>query len=276
MKRGFFERNRTELCFEWNKAAHADWVKIRRNFVAAYLCAYEDRSFEELMFGLDLQQGVEKIWNTCYENSLDKGFESLFKQIIQPLQFYMDHKKEPLKNELTDLKKHFIDKTHDICAVRLKMIKLIMLKNYFEKELCEEMMKLGSSKNIDYLVTRYHEQPIAFFVCELNYKTAHVYLRFVTIEPAFHRLGLGKMILEQISKYYPEANGMQLYTRKANHSAQSFYKECGFQEHAFNFGKPTFMSNQTSSLCLPENDATDYPKAFVAFNKDMFHIQYKL
>ena len=267
MKERFCSRKIPELRFEWNAANQFDWPIIRRNFVAAYISSYQNRSAEELNFNHEYYQQAEQQFNGSYQKGLKEGFDVLFEEMIRPLQFYLHHGVNALEKECVELKKHLSDSSFDISLIREKIIKLMMLQNYFEAEFKEEIQKIKSeAKNIDYLIVRFHDQPIAFFVSQLNYKSSHVYLRFVTVEPAFQRLGLGEKALEEIEKHYPDTTGMELYTRKAN-SARSFYTHCGLQEYTqFDFDQPTLTKNNDATLHLPEDDATTHPDAFIAFS----------
>lgn len=269
MRNRFFTKNRSELLFEWNAASESDWKIIQRNFVAAYICAYKDRSLKELAFHEILLHQAEAIWEAAYHQACELGLEVLVKKIINPLKFYFAHEKTPFQTEIAELEKHFLDKSYNINPIRDYIIKLIMLQRYFEHDFYEEKRKLDArEKKIDYIVARLYDNPIAFFVCELNSKSARIYLRWVTIEPGFHRQGLGKIILDQIAKRYPDAIGMELYTRKANYPAQKFYKHYGFQEVSnFKFGKPLLTLGGITTLYLPDDEATNSLNAFVAFHK---------
>lgn len=181
----------------------------------------------------------------------------------------MIYEKSPLEDESKKLKLHFDNAKENINSIRDKIIKLILLKNYFEEEFDTEKENIDKNvKKTDYLIIRFHERPIGFFVCEFNYKSARVYLRFVTIEPGFHRLGLGKKTLRKIISRYPNALGMELYTRKANKGAILFYKNYGFKAfEEFDFEKPTLDS--PLKLYFPNDDAysieNNEPNAFIAF-----------
>ncbi|STX81363.1 ribosomal-protein-alanine acetyltransferase [Legionella busanensis] len=266
MKSRFFEKSiKPNLYFEWNAARNRDWLSILRNFVGAYLSAYIDCTFEELQYPEELKHQAEAIWDRAYA----QGYESLINQVIHPLKFYLNFNlNEPLKCETNQLEKHFLDKTYNISLVREKLIKLILLQHYFEHDFSEEKHKIDSqAKKIDYLIARFHDKPIAFFACEYNYKSAHVYLRFVTLSPSFHRLGLGEKILDEIVRNYPDATGMELYTRNANFGAQAFYKHYRFNEYReFEFKKP-ILSLDKNKLYFPDDDATNNPGAFIAFSK---------
>lgn len=268
----FFTNKQPELSFEWNAASQFDWPIIRRNFVAAYISSYKDRSFDELKYPNELKLQAEQIWDNAY----GQGFEIFSKQIIQPLQFYlysqrfyMAEEATPLTSESERMKHHFSHKDNDISAVRERIVKLLVLQKYFEHDFDEEKHKIDSkSKVIDYLIVRFHGRPIAFFVCELNHKSAKVYLRFVTIEPAFHRESLGEKILDHIVQRYPDATGLELYTRIANFPARAFYQHYGFQPfNHFLFGKPSISLEPKSKLYFPDDDATSHPEAFIAFSK---------
>jgi ribosomal protein S18 acetylase RimI-like enzyme len=269
MQNRFFSSKHPELTFDWNSANPSDWPTIRRNFVAAYICSYIDRSFDELMYTNEQVQAATDKWDTIYKKFLTRGMPFIQQALIDPLKFYLHHQTEPLQVECAELARHLQDKNHDISAVREKIIKLIMLSSYFENDFDEEMHKIAAgNKKIDYLITRFHNQPIAFFVCELNYKSGNIYLRFVTMEPAFHRQGLGQLILNQITKKHPEAIGMELYTRIANHPAKSFYASNGFKDfEQFEFGKPEVSLKPIQTLYFPDDDGTSHPEAFIAFRK---------
>lgn len=266
MRNKFFKRNNVSLRIEWNSAHPLDWPKLRRNFVGSYFAAYlAPCNKEPEIFNSPLRETAEKIWNEAYE----QGFTTLLHEVIQPLQFYLLYQNKPLESEINELIEHFPQKMTDIHLTKEHLIKLIILKNYFETHFDEEKLKIADDKKkINYLILRFNEQPIAFFTCEFNYKSGRIYLRFINISPTFHRLGLGQIILEEISKHYPEAIGLELYARKDNYSAIGFYKRCGFQKYRqFDFKEPFFKGLQVSGLHFPNDDGTDNVDEFIAFAK---------
>ena len=263
MSSKFFNKHRSELSFEWNAATPSDWLTIRRNFVAAFIHAYRSYRLSDLGYKVELQQQAEHF----YQKSVNKGLDNLIEEIIKPLQFYLHYEKSPLDEEIKALEQHYLDPSYDVSKVRENIIKLIMLQHNFEADFYQEHRKiLSASKKLDYLIVRFHGQPIAFFVTELYY--AHVYLRFITIAPAFHRLGLGEMILEQVDKHYPDATGMDLYTRNTNSSSHSFYKKCGFREFKqFDFKELCLDATSSEKLYFPSDDGTDDPESCIGFSR---------
>lgn len=115
---------------------------------------------------------------------------------------------------------------------------------YFAHEFEAERDKILEQHNTDkfkinYLIVRFHEQPIAFIVSQLNYKSGRVYIRWNTVSPAFHRNGIGKMMLDEVARFY-ENTGLELYTRHANVLACNFYKKNGLIPITkFNFKEPS-------------------------------------
>src|SRR5687768_11893171 len=105
MKSRFFDKNRDELHFEWNAARKSDWPTIRRNFVAAYISSYVNRSFQELQYDDALKQQAVMTWNKAYS----QGYDAIVNLIIRPLQFYLSYQDKPLEQECAELKKHFED-----------------------------------------------------------------------------------------------------------------------------------------------------------------------
>ena len=97
---------------------------------------------------------------------------------------------------------------------------------------------------INYLVVRFHEQPIAFVVTQLNFKSGRVYVRWNTVSPSFHRQGLGKIMLDAIAKYYKNS-GLELYTRASNTTACNFYDKSGLTVASkYNFAEPDAINIQ--------------------------------
>lgn len=269
-----FFRNHQGIKFEWNSASEMDWLRIRRNFIAAYIGAYQDKTLDELMFEDELKEKSEKELS----NSLHSKEGLSFADLVKSIEVYLIHEylqvstnsdPRPLIKEYELLSSSNSD-LKTITQAKERITKLLMLKNYFENEFLQEKRKIDlGSKKIDYLIARFHDQPVGFFVCELNPKTARIYLRFVTVSPAFQGLGLGKEILNKIYKRYPEAIGMELYTRKANYSAIEFYTHCKFKSFEnFYFEKMSFENLQ--QINFPEDDITNHPKAFVAFRQSRF------
>lgn len=261
MQNRFFNNHRQDLQFDWNSASSNDWRMIKRNFVAAYLSSYKDQPIDTLNVS-NLEKARQK-WVQTYE----LGLEGIKKDIILPLSFYFSNEKIPFTQELATLTDHFNGLCDDISQLSEYFIKLLNLKFYFEKEFEEEFEKIDERiKNINYLVVRFHERPIAFFSTELNFKSARIYLRWVTMEPAFHRMGLGHIALDEIRKYYPESIGMELFTRKANKSAQAFYNRYGLQPtNNFDFVEHGLFKGDKNKLHLPIDDAVKSNDAFVAF-----------
>ncbi|WP_419421020.1 GNAT family N-acetyltransferase [Legionella sp. D16C41] len=266
----FFNRHRHDLRFDWNAASKFDWQAIQRLFVAAYLKSYEGCSLNSLALSEQYIQQAKNRWQKAFKELTLENLEPIRLALIEPLKAYLSYNQQLLEQAFTDIKLHLQGKNHDIAKTRELLIKLTALKYQFEQDFKEEREKIALHKErLDYLVVRYQEQPIAFFVTELNKKSGRINLRWVTIAPSCHQQGLGKLILEQITNYYPEAIGMELYTRKVNHSAQQFYEHCGFKRaEELQFGRPTFENNKDKViLYLPEDDATNTPEEFIGFYK---------
>ncbi|MES2615224.1 MAG: GNAT family N-acetyltransferase [Bdellovibrionota bacterium] len=166
--------------------------------------------------------------------------------------------------------KHFENKTHDISLVRSYVTKIMMLRDAKEEDFQELKKSLDDvSSQKDYLVVRYHDRPVAFFVSQVNYKSGFVYLNWVTVSPGFQQEGLGKLVMEQLHKRYPEAAGIEVYSFGKNVGAVEFYKHCGFKIFDdFHFEKPILTLETTSALYFPSTDMTSLPHSlFVAFQK---------
>lgn len=273
MKSRFFTNKRQALYIEWNSANAIDWKIIERNFIAAYLSSYKDSPIDRLN-QTHLKRATME-WNDAYADA-HMPLGVIYKNIIKPLSYYFSHEpsfknngQEIFKKELDILEAHFADASVNISDVRDYLIKLQMTRYFFEEEFEEEKKKIHADESkIDYVIARFHDRPIAFFACEENYKSGRVYLRWVTMQPAFHRNGLGEIMLSEIAKHYPEAIGMELYTRKANQAAQAFYKNRGFKAAInFDFEEPPFDGKKT--LHLPTSDAVSSVAEFIAFSKKL-------
>ncbi len=110
-------------------------------------------------------------------------------------------------------------------------------------------------------------------------------MRWVTMSPSFQRQGLGGMLFEEVRKHFPKNTGIELYTRKANHPAQSFYKKIGFSDTtSFDFSEPSLNDPQKkqpgyfasyvrkwlaqdSTCCAPEDEAVSQTQDFIGFIK---------
>lgn len=128
----------------------------------------------------------------------------------------------------------------------LKEDYIIKLKSHFGHLFDEEKRAILAQEHnhqrIQYVIARLHDQPIAFFSCEVNQKSAKIYLRWVTLNPGFHQMGIGRAILNELGKHFPETCGMELYTRKINETSIAFYKKCGFEEvKEIEFDEPDLM-----------------------------------
>lgn len=267
---GFFKKNQPELTLEWNSAKKSDWKIIRRNFIAAYLSAYENSPSEKLTLPPKILLEAQNTWESAYQETISFNASAFIKKIIDPLKCYFNHRDTPFQSEILKIENHFSDKSNNIHPVRQYFIQLLSLKNYFDHHFQEEKKAIQmqlKNKKIHYLVVRLHDHPIAFFSSELNYKSARIYLRWATIHPGFHREGLGHLILDQINKEYPHALGIELYTRQVNLSARLFYKRYGFREtFDFQFGKPSFFSAQKNTLYFPDDESTHSIENFVAYH----------
>ena len=181
-------------------------------------------------------------------------------------------------------------KNSGVTSIAKCLIKLTALRLYFKEEYETERNKIieqdwHTPRRIHYLVVRYQDQPIAFFSCELNYKSGRIYMRWVTMSPTFQRLGLGKMMLEEVNKHFPENTGMELYTRLANHSARKFYSKVGFVDTTkFDFSEPNLTDPlrthpgyftrfvrkwlfQNTTCCAPADEAVSQEQDFIGFIK---------
>lgn len=138
----------------------------------------------------------------------------------------------------------------------------------------------GYPRRIHYLVARYYDHPAAFFVMEMNYKTGHVYLRWVTVARAFQGKGLGEKMLDEVARHFPEASGLELYTSISNKGSQKFYKRYGFDYAGkLNFSEPEPRSLGLASfirdvitgreLFLPADDRTDTPELCTGLTKSL-------
>ncbi|MDB6096076.1 MAG: uncharacterized protein JWM09_354 [Francisellaceae bacterium] len=130
------------------------------------------------------------------------------------------------------------------------------------------------------MIARWEDVPVGFFSTQINPKTSRIYLRWVIVSPAFHKLNLGTLSLNQIMHYYGNSLGMELYTRNANESALRFYSKYGFSNDKlldfFDFSKKNVFSPEELKvklkdilykkvLSLPSEDGVSEPKAFTGF-----------
>lgn len=265
MKYNFFSRNANNLYFEWNSATATDWLKIKRGFVDSYLFTYMNSDNPSL--GAPIESFAQILWQEACISPRKQALELIMNSFIKPLQCYLFYEKNPLHNEINAIKEYLIDKEKDISAIQEYLIKLFKIRSYFEEIFEHEKNKIHQNNTtIEYLVLKFHEQPIAFFTCELNYKSGYTYLRFINIAPSFNRLGLAKIILAEVSKHYPESLGLELYARKDNLSALAFYNNCGFQKfEQFDFKEPAYPHE--AGLHFPQNDATDEPAEHIGFQR---------
>lgn len=163
-----------------------------------------------------------------------------------------------------------------------------LLYRHFKKDFDAEKEKISNQNNRDryrshYLIARFHDQPIAFFVCQLNYKSGRIYLRWITMHPKFHKHGIGSAMLKEIANRFPKSKGLELYTRKINESAQLFYTKCGFSPISeFDFEEPLLDSEKqpgyfsrfvegwlnNEKLFPPLDEKTSQPENFIGFAKE--------
>ncbi len=213
------------------------------------------------------------LWDDACKLPPEDAFNRLMSSLIQPLQFYLfyennllGYKDNFLQNEINKLKEYLTNPEKDITTVKQHLIKLFKIKCYFEDTFDKEINKINNSDKINYLILRFHGHPIAFFTCELNYKSGYTYLRFINISPAFNRLGLATVLLNKVNRYFYDSLGLELYARKDNKAAQIFYKRCGFQKFkVFDFDEPSYSKKRI--LHFPNDDATEEPEDHVGFQR---------
>lgn len=233
--------------FSWNDAQESDWYYIERNFIAAYVNAYKDTLIYQNISHL---AQAEEIWASAYTQATQGNFKVFDQAIFQPLAPLLSHiyntatpGKEALATDRNILVSHFeLQKNTDVTVIKENLIKLTALRLHFAelyKMEKDTLIKQGNPPHIHYLIARYQDQPVAFFSCQLNYQSGRIYLRWVTMSPTFQRLGLGKRMLEELNRRFPENIGMELYTRVAN-SARDFYRKMGFIEtNQYDFSEPS-------------------------------------
>lgn len=203
----------------------------------------------------------------CYFMALEKNILLTEAPEIKKLQSYFSSfmgndeviKKLP-KNSVS------IDKS-EILKEGMEIVKLLAIKMTFEMDFISERNKILQQEmrrtsfirtdKIEYLIARAEDSVVGFMICQSNYKTAKVYLRWVTVDPNFHRIGLGKLMIDTIEKNFPEARGLELYTRTANNSAREFYKKIGFIETSAISSKPIFQKENKYFICPPDDDLPD-------------------
>jgi ribosomal protein S18 acetylase RimI-like enzyme len=155
------------------------------------------------------------------------------------------------------IKKIFVDAyvgAYQDCDIKLLAIsdQLIQLaanqnKNplqlYFEHEYENEFSRIRDQNlhdnfRINYLTIKLHDQPIAFIVSQLNYKTGRIYIRWNIVAPGFQNSGLGKLMMDEVRKYY-QVDKIELYTRTLNKGSRLFYQHYGMTEtDQFCFDEP--------------------------------------
>lgn len=269
-------RSRENMIFDWNNASNNEWPIIKRFFVAAYIDSYKKSNLYALALGDDVIEKSKNILDAAYLN------QDLENKLIKSLQQYFIHEdlKKGEKHNITEL----FNKAKNDQTSRELLIKFIALSIYFNQEFEEEKSKIiqfnhdeNKFNRIEYIIARYHNRPIGLIDCQLNYKTSKVDLRWVIVDPAFHGLGLGKMMLDKIAKRFIGTSGLELYTRRENLSAQGFYEHCGFTRNdTLNFVEPSknlkisdfvLMCVRGKDLYLPASDATSHPDEHVGFSR---------
>jgi len=228
--------------FNWNRAVDSDWQEIKRFFVAAYLKAYQDCAEEKLGIVDRWKQKATSFYESAYQKALHQGFHYFNETVLEPFQYYTAYLPGSFVEEsqilgtiaLGKADKSFFEST------RNKIIRPIMIQQHFENLFEVEKEKIISKRldqsKIHYLLSRLNEKVTGFFSCQLNPHSGRVYVRYVAVSPVHQRLGLGRKMIQEISNFFPENRGLELFTRKANLSSQEFYTKCGFlRSEKFNF-----------------------------------------
>jgi len=274
----FFEEKQPELNLKWNFASQSDWREIERLFIAAYMNSYCLCNIKDLGISNKVEQIARNKLNQARDQSGHYDIKMLDKDILSLLRPYFSH--QGALQEITqylDLKKPV-----DSAAFDQVILKLLMLQIYFSHAFTEETKKIAersatSLDKIHYLIAYFHEHPVAFYVSQMNFKTGHVYMRWVTIAPGFQREHLGDLMLKEVERHFPEATGIDLYTLFVNRAALKYYHQHNFMEVAhLNFAEPKQQTENAryvrawlngKKFCLPADDGTDTPDAFVGCMK---------
>lgn len=176
------------------------------------------------------------------------------------------------KSDWSWIEKSYIESYKDILYTKEKAKKAYdSAQNSYQRERNKILTRsLSSPYCIQYLMVRFHEQPIGFFSCQLNYKTARVYMRWMIISPEFQKLKLGNIVLDMVNKHFPQNRGMELFTCEDNTSGLDFYHRLGFTQAGdspideFNFEDPEH--NLEVSLTRQPGYYTQFIRKWVSQN----------
>lgn len=169
----------------------------------------------------------------------------------------------------------FMDSYKNVPMPNLKTSFSEYFKVYFEGEY-HEIMKQDQAKKIDYLVTYFEDEPVAFFTAEHNWKTARAYLRLATVSPQFYRQGIGKFAMEEICRHFNTNGRIELIVRPQNLDGVAFYRAYGMKEVTeFDFNEPNdsvgykamvrSYFNKPDVMRPPADDEFTEPGKFVGF-----------
>lgn len=264
----FFAVTQPALTLEWNsdRSCHNKtfWDEIKRLFIAANIMAYcllDD--VKTAGIDNDMENAAINKWRTskhCMETEILPSLKRYFARDSMPtdIEACLTLKRSPSDPEFERV-----------------IVKLIMLEMYFshvfdyEQEIIRKHAANDSCK-VHYLTAYYHEHPIAFTICQLNYKTAHIYVRWAVIAPGFQRAGLGEKLFQAVERHFPDAKGIDLYARDVNDGALRFYDKNHFIKPLLpiHFDEPTHrheipdfirtcVKSPAEKFHLPADDAAD-------------------
>lgn len=105
-------------------------------------------------------------------------------------------------------------------------------KSAFLKKTFDDEIQAICDGQIHCVVAKLNEKPVAAATYKINHATGNLYLSVFGVLPGIQSKGIGQQIIAILEKKFNGLNGIDLYTRKFNKSASTFYTKHKFQEIA--------------------------------------------
>lgn len=225
------------LTITWNDASPTEWYAIRKFFIGAYVNAYaylyKDgiKDHDPLELDQKWKCRAQRFLFESVSKARVGGIPVLLDEIFKPLQYFYTLDFQTEIDTLSDyVTRNLTGETPTLIYLQHLLALIYFFEDCYqcEKTAIEEQT-LKRPYSIQYIIARLHDRPIGFISCNQNYKSGHVYLRWVNLANGFQGKGLGRRMLEEITKHFSETIGIELYTRCSNKGAMRFYSSCGLQ-----------------------------------------------
>lgn len=252
----FFEIRSENLKFSWNKISDKDWAKIRKLFVSSFVDNYQAADGEDLQIQPETKLSMHSLWEAACQEPLNQDQRVMDLEVMSAFRFYLD----PVLNKIKANQNPYELLQQKVCELTTSdhalLIKWLTLQHHFELVFSRERdFFQADTRAKDFLIARFHDEPIGLYICEWNHKSGYVYVRYIATHPSFQGTGLADLMMKQVMNHYPCAIGIELCVSKANARANRFYDRLHFTEGmVFDCDKPKWDATASSSMHVPDDD----------------------